>query len=111
MTNLWLPATIAVLFLLGLFCVELWRRTVVRKALSLSPELVALLTSTEISWLKNGLAAYLLTPHGATLQDDPRVISRLKLFVSIQEQRRDKATRIRRSRALKFAGLPPRDEQ
>lgn len=105
MTNYWLLAAGAVA-LLVILAREAWRRIVIRKALSLSPELVALLTTYELTTLRNGLDTYLTTPVGSALAEDPRVLERQALFASIQKQRDDAAVDARRKHALKTAGLP-----
>lgn len=106
----WMP-TIVFAVLLGVFIRELWRRTVVRKAMSLSDEMVRLLTAREVSWLRNGLLQYLATAEGTTLAGDPRIIRRLELFQSIQQERSDKLTGLQHARALRAVGLTAGAEQ
>jgi len=83
-----------------------WRNTVIRKSLSLSDEIVRMLTKRETEWLHRGLTVYLGTPEGATLAGDPRVAARVALFEERLQAFRDRLAISRHDRARRAAGLP-----
>lgn len=99
--------------LLVAFARAWWRNTVIRKSMTLSDDIVRLLSMREITWLRRGLREYLATPEGLTLADDPRVVARLALFDERIRDARGRLVRTRRTRALRAAGLPqlPADNQ
>lgn len=100
---LWAGAFVVLLVLL---VITWWRNTAVRKSLSLSDEVVQMMTTLEITWLLRSLTRYLATPEGATLAADPRVVARLALFEQRLQVARDRVISSRLTRALRAAGLP-----